>query len=392
MIKLQYDSVVIGAGAAGLMCAWVAGSKGKKVLLLDHSAKLAEKIRISGGGKCNFTNVYTNPDNFVSHNPHFCISALSRYTPNHFTELLFKYNISYHEKTLGQLFCDNSSEDVINLLDHLCKSNNVTRKMNVTVEHIDRTPNGFKISSSIGQFNSETLVIATGGLSIPQIGASGFGYNVAKNFGLSIIDTKPALVPLALDPEQLKYFAPLSGNSFFSETATKAISFRENTLITHRGLSGPAILQISSYWDGSDAITINMLPDLNIDELITESRNSNKLLPNYLTEFFSARLAHEICIMLNITKSLSQLTNKEISDIKNFIHNFAVKPSGTLGYKKAEVTRGGVDTKELSSKSMMANKVEGLFFIGEVVDVTGWLGGYNFQWAWASAVATANAL
>jgi predicted Rossmann fold flavoprotein len=367
MMKSQYDSVIIGAGAAGLMCAMQVGSKGKKVLLLDHAQKLAEKIRISGGGKCNFTNTYTGPDNFISNNPHFCISALSRYTPNHFTELLSKYNISYHEKTLGQLFCDNSSEDIINLLDYLCESNNVIRKMDVNVEHIDKTLSGFKISSTIGQFNSETLVIATGGLSIPQIGASGFGYNIAKNFDLSIIDTKPALVPFALDPEQLKYFAPLSGNSFFSETATNVISFRENTLITHRGLSGPAILQISSYWDGKEAIIINMLPDLDIEELINESRNSNKLLPNFLSSFFSERLANKICIMLNIIKPLSQLTNKEVLEIKNFIHNFSIKPSGTLGYKKSEVTRGGVDTNELSSKTMMANKVEGLFFIGEVV-------------------------
>lgn len=389
----KYDSIIIGAGAAGLMCAYNAGLRGRKVLLLDHSNKLAEKVRISGGGRCNFTNIYTEPNCYISANQHFCISALSNYTPYHFTNLLDKYNINYHEKTLGQLFCDNSAEDIIQLLDHLCKSNNVTRNMGVSILNVTKILSGFAISTNnLGIIHCETLVIASGGLSIPQIGASGFGYNLAREFGLNIIKTEPALVPLALDPKDLHYFAPLSGSSFFSQTKVDKNIFLENTLITHRGLSGPAILQISSYLNHGQKLEINMLPNHDIAMLINNNRNRNTLLSNFLSEYFSERISSSLCTILNLNKPLSQLSNNDIQKINNQIHKFIITPSGTLGYKKAEVTKGGVDTRELSSKTMMSRNIDGLFFIGEVVDVTGWLGGYNFQWAWASAYAAGNNL
>lgn len=387
-----FDSIIIGAGAAGLMCGQLAGQRGKKVLILDHSTKLAEKIRISGGGRCNFTNIYTKPECYISANPYFCISALSRYTPQHFTELLDKYNISYHEKTLGQLFCNNSAEDIINLLDQLCNSAGVIRKMGIKILNVNKSTDGFEVITDIGIYKSETLVIASGGLSIPQIGATGFGYNIAKQFQINVITPEPALVPLTLHESAQKLFTPLAGNSFFSQTQIDKIKFQEKSLITHRGLSGPAILQISSYWRGNKTITINMLPDLNISNLINQSRSSNKLLSNFLNNFFSERLSLSICSLINLDKQLSQLNNNEIKLLHETIHSFQVKPSGTLGFKKAEVTRGGIDTKNLLSKSLMSNTVDGLFFIGEVVDVTGWLGGYNFQWAWASAYASATSL
>jgi predicted Rossmann fold flavoprotein len=389
----KYDSVIIGAGAAGLMCAHIAGARHKKVLLLDHSNKLAEKIRISGGGRCNFTNIYTEPKCYISANPHFCISALSGYTPYHFTGLLDQYNIGYHEKTLGQLFCDNSAEDIIGLLDHLCKSNSVTRKMSVKVFNVTKIPMGFEIiTDTKGIIHAETLVIATGGLSIPQIGATGFGHNLARDFGLNIIKTEPALVPLALDPEQLQHFSPLAGNSFFSQTKIGKTYFLENTLFTHRGLSGPAILQISSYLNSNASLQIDMLPKQDIVQLINENRKSTKLLSNFLALFFSSAFTNSLCTMLQLDKQLCQLSNKDLNQINELVHNFTVTPSGTLGYKKAEVTKGGVGTQELSSKTMQSRKIDGLFFIGEVVDVTGWLGGYNFQWAWASAYAAGKSL
>ncbi|MCC2644882.1 MAG: aminoacetone oxidase family FAD-binding enzyme [Burkholderiales bacterium] len=389
----KYDSIIIGAGAAGLMCAYTASVRGKKILLIDHSNKLAEKIRISGGGRCNFTNIFSEPKSYISANPNFCISALTNYTPHHFTGLLDKHHITYHEKTLGQLFCDNSAEDIIKLLDHLCNINNVIRKMPVKVLNINKMPRGFELTTNnIGIVQAETLVIATGGLSIPQIGATGFGYNIARDFGLNIIKTEPALVPLALDPIQLEYFSPLSGSSFYSQTKIDKMSFLENTLITHRGLSGPAILQISSYYNPGANLQIDMLPAMNITQQVNENRKSNKLLSNFLALFFSERIANSLCKILKLDKQLSQLSNKEILHINELIHNFIVTPSGTLGYKKAEVTRGGVDTHELSSKTLESRKIDGLFFIGEVVDVTGWLGGYNFQWAWASAHAAGNNL
>lgn len=388
----KFDTIVVGAGAAGLMCASNIAARNKKVAILDHSNKLAEKIRISGGGRCNFTNIYTEPKCYISNNPHFCISPLSRYTPWHFCELLDRNHITYHEKTLGQLFCDDKSQAIINLLDFLCNSNNVNRYMGVSITSVEKSSAGFKLHTSLGVFECESLVIATGGLAMPQVGATGFGYNIAKQFGLNVIPPKPALVPLTLDPKDLTYFNDLAGTSFFSETSVNNISFQENSLLTHRGLSGPAILQVSSYWTSEDCISINMLPQFSFVNIREENKESNKLLSNFLHQFFSERLADSICKMIELDKPLSQLSLREINKINGFIHELKLKPSGTLGYKKAEVTKGGVDTKMLSSKTMASNNIEGLYFIGEVVDVTGWLGGYNFQWAWASAYAAANSI
>lgn len=384
-----FDVIIIGAGAAGLMCAQFAAHAGNKVLILDHSHKLAEKIRISGGGRCNFTNLNAAPERYISQNKHFATSALARYTPQHFTELLDLHNITYHEKTLGQLFCDEKSQRIIDLLDYLCRESGVLRLMGVSVQNINKTVRGFSLTTSHGKFDSEKLVIATGGLAIPQIGATPFGYQIAEQFGLSIIPTAPALVPLCLQPQQLNDFKALAGISFDSETSIGKISFRENSLFTHRGLSGPAILQISSYWHPGDKLKLNLLPNLDISNEITNNRGSNKLLSNFLASYFSSRMAESLCGLLKYDLPLSQLSKSQINNLEQLIHHFTITPSGTEGYKKAEVTRGGVATAELNSKTMMANNVDGLYFIGEVVDVTGHLGGYNFQWAWASAYAAA---
>lgn len=395
----KYDVIILGAGAAGLMCAWLAGSRGKRVLILDHSYKLAEKIRISGGGRCNFTNINAEPKCYLSQNPNFMISALARYTPYHFTELLDQYQIKYHEKTLGQLFCDNSANDIISLLDSLCSKYNVKRIMGCKIMQITKDGSGYLVNSSMGAWPGENLVVATGGLSIPKIGATNFGYELAKKFGLNIIPPKPGLVPMTMLLDDLTIFSALSGISFFSKVGIRgqnkkgAINFLENTLITHRGLSGPAILQISSYWSPGDDIVLDLLPNTTtIATDINAAKRSNPHLGNFLSKYLSSRLALGISELLELNKPLSQLSNDDINYIEHTLHNFVLKPNGTEGYKKAEVTVGGIDTLELSSKTMMANKVEGLYFIGEVVDVTGWLGGYNFQWAWASAYAAATSI
>ena len=386
----NFDVIIIGAGAAGLMCAQFAAAKGLRTLILDHSSRLAEKIRISGGGRCNFTNLNASPANYISNNPHFATSALSRYTPQHFCELLDWHGISYHEKTLGQLFCDDKSQAIIDLLDHLCQENHVQRKMNTSVLKIDKTTTGFELSTTQGSFNCAKLVIATGGLAIPQIGATGFGYQIAQQFNLNVIPTAPALVPLTIAPQDLPNYTQLAGISFLSETSLGKIKFIENSLFTHRGLSGPAILQISSYWNPGNKININLLPSQNIIELIQHQRSSNKLLSNFLSNYFSQKLSHSLCDLLRFDPPLSQLSKTQLSAIEKLIHNFQICPSGSEGYKKAEVTRGGVDTNELNSKDLQSKHVAGLYFIGEVVDVTGWLGGYNFQWAWSSAYAAAS--
>jgi predicted Rossmann fold flavoprotein len=388
----QYDVIILGAGAAGLMAAQTLGAKKKKVLILDHSLKLAEKIRISGGGRCNFTNVYTAPNSYISQNPNFMISALSRYTPYHFTELLYAYNIKYHEKTLGQLFCDDSSQVIIKLLDFLCQENGVKRLMGCKIYNTIKLNSHYTISTSLGEFKSENVIIATGGLSIPKIGASNFGYELAKQFGLNIVAPKPGLVPMTLTNTDLNTFSNLAGISFYSKTSipNTAPSFLENTLFTHKGLSGPAILQISSYWSPNGEISLDLIPEIkNLSEEIANNKHNNPTLGNFLAKYLSSRLSHSICEFLNLNKPLKQLNHREINHLESILHNFKVKPNGTEGYKKAEVTVGGVDTYDLSSKTMQAHTVEGLYFIGEVVDVTGWLGGYNFQWAWSSAVATA---
>jgi len=395
-MKLTKDVVVIGAGAAGMMCALEAGKRGRAVLLLDHATRLAEKIRISGGGHCNFTNRHAGPENFLSHNPHFCRSALARFTPQDFIALVEKHGIRYHEKKLGQLFCDDSSQQIIDLLRQECAAAGVEWQMPCRVQSInpakpDADSSGkFVLETDRGSIVTDALVIATGGLSIPQIGASPFGYRVAEQFGIAVTPLRPALVPLTFAPEQLACFTDLPGVSLDAAGSCNGRHFRENILITHRGLSGPAILQISSYWQPGDVIHIDLLPDLDATALLLAHRHSASLLPNLLAQYLPRRFAQawsETIAAVQPLKPLQHYSERELQQIAAQLHDWQVTPSGTVGYKKAEVTLGGVDTRELSSKTMQAKKVPGLYFIGEVVDVTGHLGGFNFQWAWASGYA-----
>jgi len=388
----KYDVIIIGAGAAGLMAAIRSGQKGKRVLVVEHTNKIGEKIRISGGGRCNFTNLYTSNHNFISQNPHFVKSALSQYTQHDFISLVESYKIEYHEKTLGQLFCDGSSSQIINMFIDLCTKYQVDIKLSCNVKDVFKN-DYFKIESDQGDFIGDTLVIATGGLSIPKIGASDFGYRVAKKFGLNIVLTKPALVPLIVPDEQKKLFNELRGISNHSIVTYKDTSFTENILFTHKGLSGPAILQISSYLNKFDdeKISINLLPNLNLENMFAADKNNKQTLANYLKVYLTNRLVDNFSLgNSDFNRTITDLTKEKLSYIAKFIHNFQVPISDNEGYLKAEVTSGGVDTRELSSKTMESIKVPGLFFVGEVVDVTGWLGGYNFQWAWSSGFVAAN--
>ena len=388
----KYDVIIIGAGAAGLMAAIRSGQKGKRVLVVEHTSKIGEKIRISGGGRCNFTNLYTSNHNFISQNPHFVKSALSQYTQHDFISLVESYKIAYHEKTLGQLFCDGSSSQIINMFIDLCTKYQVDIKLSCNVKDVFKN-DYFKIESDQGDFIGDTLVIATGGLSIPKIGASDFGYRVAKKFGLNIVSTKPALVPLIVPDEQKKLFNELRGISNHSIVTYKDTSFTENILFTHKGLSGPAILQISSYLNKFDdeKISINLLPNLNLENMFAADKNNKQTLANYLKVYLTNRLVGNFSLgNSDFNRTITDLTKEKLSYIAKFIHNFQVPISDSEGYLKAEVTSGGVDTRELSSKTMESIKVPGLFFVGEVVDVTGWLGGYNFQWAWSSGFVAGN--
>ena len=388
----KYDVIIIGAGAAGLMAAIRSGQKGKRVLVVEHTNKIGEKIRISGGGRCNFTNLYTSNHNFISQNPHFVKSALSQYTQHDFISLVESYKIAYHEKTLGQLFCDGSSSQIINMFIDLCAKYQVDIKLSCNVKDVFKN-DYFKIESDQGDFMGDTLVIATGGLSIPKIGASDFGYRVAKKFGLNIVLTKPALVPLIVPDEQKKLFNELRGISNHSIVTYKDTSFTENILFTHKGLSGPAILQISSYLNKFDdeKISINLLPNLNLENMFAADKNNKQTLANYLKVYLTNRLVDNFSLgNSDFNRTITDLTKEKLSYIAKFIHNFQVPISDSEGYLKAEVTSGGVDTRELSSKTMESIKVPGLFFVGEVVDVTGWLGGYNFQWAWSSGFVAGN--
>ena len=401
---MKSDAIIIGSGAAGLMCALQAGLRGRSVVLLDHAKKLAEKIRISGGGHCNFTNINTKPENFISENPHFCRSALARYTPNDFIELLQKHNISFHEKTLGQLFCDDESEVLIAMLRKECDEAGVKRFMNCEIEEISHTPYAddagigkrakFYVSTSRGEFEAVSLVIATGGLSIPKTGATPYGYHVAEQFGIPITKLKPGLVPLTFSPEEWKPYADLTGVSFPAIVTTGKQSFREDLLVTHRGLSGPVILQASSYWQPGTALHINLLPDLDMDVVLDEHKTSKKQLANFLTQWFPKSFSEVWCEQNKAfeNKPMNQYNDKQRIAIAQQLHDWQVVPSGTQGYAKAEVTCGGIDTQALSSKTMECTEVSGLYFIGEVVDVTGQLGGYNFQWAWASGYAAGQAI
>jgi predicted Rossmann fold flavoprotein len=397
----NFDVVIIGAGAAGLFCAGVAGQLGLKVLVLDHSKKVAEKIRISGGGRCNFTNKDTTAAHFLSNNPRFCRSALSRYTPRDFIGLLQKHHIGFHEKHKGQLFCDHSAEDIIQMLLRECDAGAVTRWQPCAVHQIQHTEGRYTLGTDQGLVNSRYVVIATGGLSIAQIGASDFGYRVAQQFQLPMVNTRPALVPLTFDSTLWAPFANLSGLSLPVTIGTgskkTAIQFQEDLLLTHRGLSGPGVLQISSYWQAGSPIYINLSPTTDIHAHLQHAKQtSRKRLINQLSGLLPARLA-ETWLQADSPhaaqwqRPINEISDKAMAALADSLSRWQLTPTGTEGYRKAEVTAGGVDTQALSSQSMESRQ-PGLYFIGEVVDVTGWLGGYNFQWAWSSGFACAQAM
>ena len=381
-----FDVIVIGAGAAGLMCAIESAKRNKKVIVLDHSKKIGEKIRISGGGRCNFTNLNTHPSKFISKNSKFMISALNQYDQYDFIKLVESYNIKFHEKKLGQLFCDDSSQQIIDLLLSECEKYQVTIHKEFVVEDIDYSNELYLVKSLINSFTCHSLVIATGGLSVPKIGASKFGYDVAKQFGLNIISTSPALVPLTFNEDILKICKELTGLSVDAIVMFGKTLFQEGMLFTHRGLSGPSILQISSYWKLKQEIQINLSPDIDVYEFLIQKKSSNSKqdVQSAISEIIPKRLSQIICDNLNISGKIIDISNKLLNKLSLFINSWQLNPIGTEGYRTAEVTLGGVDTREISSKTMMVVKQPGLFFIGEVVDVTGHLGGYNFQWAWSS--------
>ncbi len=392
----QFDAVIIGAGAAGLFCAAQAGQAGLRVLLLDNGKKPGRKILMSGGGRCNFTNLYVEPAAYLSANPHFCKSALARYTQWDFIDLVGKYGIAWHEKTLGQLFCDDSAQQIVDMLVAECGKGNVTMRLRSEVLGIERDEQGYLLTLNGDSVRTAKLVIASGGLSMPGLGASPFGYKVAEQFGLKVLPTRAGLVPFTLHKPLLEALQVLSGVSVPSVvSAQDGTVFRENVLFTHRGLSGPAILQISSYWQPGEMVTINLLPDCDLNAFIDEQRNAhpNQSLKNTLAMQLPKRLIEILQQMGQIPDcTLKQLNARQQETLVELLTAWQVQPNGTEGYRTAEVTLGGVDTHELSSRTMEARNVPGLYFIGEVVDVTGWLGGYNFQWAWASAWACAQAL
>ena len=382
----QFDVIVVGAGAAGMMSAIEAGKRGRKVLLVDHAKKIGEKIRISGGGRCNFTNIHTHPSKFISNNPKFVISALKQYTQNNFIDLIKKHNIKFHEKKLGQLFCDESAQQIIDMLLLECEMAKVVLKKDTTIDDIDKQDDKYFIVVGSDQYFCQSLIIATGGLSIPKIGASKFGYDIAQKFGLKVIETLPALVPLTFSEKILAICKELTGLSVEAVVSFKKTFFEEGMLFTHRGLSGPSILQISSYWKLGDNIKVNLSPKLDVDKFLNDRKISNPKQDISITvsEILPKRLAHIICNENNVNGNICELSNKVLTSLSNSINAWAINPTGTEGYRTAEVTLGGIDTEEISSKTMMSNNHPGLFFIGEVVDVTGHLGGYNFQWAWSS--------
>ena len=384
----QVDVIIIGAGAAGLMAAMTAAKRGRKVVVLDHSNKVGKKILMSGGGRCNFTNYDIQAENYISHNPHFCKSALSRFTQWDFIALVEKYQIAYHEKKLGQLFCDKKSKDILTMLLVECAEYNVKIIDHCSISRIEKINTGFLTKASCGQWQSQSLVIATGGLSIPKMGATGLGYEIAQQFKLKVLPRVAALVPFTLIESMKADFSELSGTSLEVIVNCNKQNFRENLLFTHRGLSGPAILQISSYWSQGNEIVINLLPDIDVNKLLDD--NPKKQLTTVLCEYMSKKLSQKLCELWfkdTLGKSLAEISNPMKNAIVNKLTHWQIKPNGTEGYRTAEVTKGGIDTNELSSKTFESHKVKGLYFIGEVVDVTGHLGGYNFQWAWSSGYA-----
>jgi len=384
----EFDVIIIGAGAAGLMCAIVAGQQGRRVLVLDHANKVGKKILMSGGGRCNFTNMYCGPDNFLSANPHFVKSALSRYTPWHFIEMVERHGIAYHEKKLGQLFCDESSKQIVSMLLAECEAANVTIQTDTPVKVLE-TGERKRIETPQGQFSCQSLVIATGGLSIPKMGATGFGFDLARSLDIPVIPTRAALVPVTFSPDQLTQITDLSGISLDSITTAEDTDFRENMLFTHRGLSGPAILQASNYWQPGQPLKIDLFPEVNLHDYLTDMRQQRpKLgLKTVLAEQLTRRVAQRWCEVWLTDKPMAELSDAEIDTVVEHCQPWTVWPAGTEGYRTAEVTLGGIDTDVLSSKTMQCRDYPGLFFIGEVVDVTGHLGGHNFQWAWASGYA-----
>ncbi|CCJ77191.1 NAD(P)/FAD-dependent oxidoreductase [Cronobacter muytjensii] len=392
----QFDAIIVGAGAAGLFCAAQAGQAGRRVLVLDNGKKPGRKILMSGGGRCNFTNLYVEPSAYLSANPHFCKSALARYTQWDFIDLVGKHGIAWHEKTLGQLFCDDSAEQIVTMLMAECEKGGVTVRLRSEVLNIARDENGYTLTLNGGAAQTPKLVIASGGLSMPGLGATPFGYKVAEQFGLKVLPTRAGLVPFTLHKPLLEQIQTLSGVSVPAVvTADNGTVFRESILFTHRGLSGPAMLQISSYWQPGEWVTVNLLPDVDAGAFIDEQRaaHPNQSLKNTLAMLLPKRLVECLQSLGQLPDvTLKQLNSRQQQELLETLHGWRVQPNGTEGYRTAEVTLGGVDTHELSSRTMEARNVPGLYFIGEVVDVTGWLGGYNFQWAWSSAWACAQAL
>ena len=395
----HFDVAVIGAGAAGMMCASVASQRGKRVVLIDHATRLAEKIRISGGGRCNFTNIDAGPQNFLSENPHFCRSALSRYTPQDFLGLMKRHGIAWHEKHKGQLFCDRSAEDVIAMLKSECDAGGVAWRMPAKVQSLRKEGEDFILAIEGGELRAGSVVIATGGLSIPKIGATDFAFRIARQFDIPVIEPRPALVPLTFDLAAWQPFVPLAGIALPVEIETGAkktrMQFREDLLFTHRGLSGPAVLQISSFWKDAATLSLNLLPEVDVgEELLRDKGAIRKNLVNHLSQWLPSRLAEGLLAANGFDPSArpADMPDKQLRRLGDTLNRWTITPNGSEGYRKAEVTRGGVDTRALSQQSMMVNAVPGLYFVGEAVDVTGWLGGYNFQWAWASGVAAGKAI
>lgn len=391
---MTYDAIIIGAGGAGLFCAMVAAKRGRRVLVLDHAKKPGEKIRISGGGRCNFTNLHTSPANFLSDNPRFCISALKRYTQHDFIALVERHNIAWHEKTLGQLFCDGSSQQIIDMLLAECAESGVRIELQTEVKHVTKASDGFTIETSKGRFEVPSLAIATGGKSIPKMGATGFAYEVARQFGLGIVPPRPALVPFTFAPEMLAMTSGLAGVAVDAVVGHGKTRFAEALLFTHRGVSGPAILQISSYWREGDEIEIDMAPgrDMLAELKLLRREAPKQEIITALARVLPKRLAENIAARAGVEGRLADISDKRLAAVATLVNRWRVRPQGTEGFRTAEVTAGGVDTRFLSSQTMEARNVPGLYFIGEAVDVTGHLGGFNFQWAWSSGFAAGSAI
>jgi predicted Rossmann fold flavoprotein len=386
---VKYDVIIIGAGASGLMCAATAGYRGKSVLVIEHTKKVGRKILMSGGGRSNFTNLHNTAANFVSENPHFCKSALSRYSVGDFVELVERHGVDYHEKTLGQLFCDDSSKEILRVLNTECEWAGAEIRTEVTVTDLKKNANGFSLKTTVGDMQAGAVVIATGGLSIPNGGATPFAYEIARQFGLTVLPTSAGLVPFTLQPDLLEPLKPLAGVSHRITASVGPVSFTENMLFTHRGLSGPAILQISSYWNASEAVVLNLFPDFDLLVWLKEQREqrSKADITTVMSQKMSKRMAQILCEIFELKGNMADMSNADLEKITTAFCHWKVKPSGTEGYRTAEVTLGGIATTEISQKTMEATHVPGLFFIGECLDVTGHLGGHNFQWAWASGFA-----